>query len=227
MLPTDKPIRISVAGCGGTGSQVVSGLGRIHNAIKRCGHPYGLFVRAFDHDIVTDANVGRQLFHVGDVGQGKAEVLIRRMNLFFGVHWNWVSRKFKGDVNADIVISCVDSGKARKDIASGLLIKRQYILDCGNEADFGQVILGGMEYGDLYKQYPQLLEDDGAPNIHSCSLAEAITRQDLFINQEVATKALHIVWRMARYGQLDYRGVYINQKSGITNPIKKEDISCQ
>jgi sulfur-carrier protein adenylyltransferase/sulfurtransferase len=219
-LPTKKAIGVAVIGAGGTGSQVISGLGRIHTAITRCGHPHGLFVRAYDPAVVTEANVGRQLFHRGDVGYGKAEVLIRRMNLFYGVHWNWVKHAYRSDMGMDLVISCVDSGKAREGISSQVSMRRQYVLDCGNEADFGQVILGGKELGDLYKEYPELTNDNGAPNIPSCSLADALTRQDLFINQAVATHALNIVWQMMRYGRLDYQGVYINLKSGNTNPIK-------
>jgi PRTRC genetic system ThiF family protein len=219
MLPTDKVINIDVVGCGGTGSQVLSGLARIHNAIRSCGHAHGLFVRAYDPDIVTNANVGRQLFHGGDVGLGKAECLVRRLNLFFQVHWNWSKTRWHGNSRADMVIVCIDTGKGRKQIQS-LITTDQYVIDCGNEMDFGQVVIGGRELSSPYEEIPALttsIHDDATP---SCSLAEAVSRQDLFINQAVATHALNIVWKMMRYGSLDYRGVFINLKSGNTKPIE-------
>ncbi len=219
MLPVNRAIKVDVIGCGGTGSQVLTGLARIHNAIKSCGHQHGLFVRAYDPDRVGTFNVGRQLFHMNDVGEYKAECLIRRLNLFYGAHWNWMNSKWAGDVSADLVMVCIDTGVGREQIERLSSPKRQYIMDCGNERDFGQVILGGMEYPSPYEDHPALktkFDDDGP----SCSLAESLNRQDLFINQAIATHALNIVWKMVRYGSLDYRGVFVNLKSGITNPIK-------
>ena len=219
MLPIDRTVSIDVIGCGGTGSQVLTGLARIHTAVLACGHKHGLFVRAYDPAKVTHANVGRQLFHIGDVDGGKAEVLIRRLNFFFQVHWNWHKSKWGGS-NADLVLVCVDTGRDRGKIQLRLNHKRQYAIDCGNEREFGQVILGGKEYGDLYEEFPALktsVDDDDTP---SCSLAQSVGRQDLFINQAVATHCCDIVWKMIRFGQLDYRGTYINLKSGVTQPIK-------
>lgn len=218
MLPTNRKIEIDVVGAGGTGSQVLTGLARINNAIKSCGHEHGLFVRAYDPERVGTFNVGRQLFHVNDVGQHKSEVLIRRLNLFYGLHWNWSTSKWHGNVHAHLVIVCIDTGKDREKMQSYCDPKRQFIMDCGNEQNFGQVILGGKDWPCPYEEHPALKTsiDDAGP---SCSLAESLNRQDLFVNQAIATWALHIVWQMMRYGSLDYRGVFINLKSGITNPI--------
>lgn len=222
MLPIHKPVNVDVVGCGGTGSQVMTGLARINDAMKSVGHEHGLFVRAYDPETVGTFNVGRQLFHVNDVGTGKAECLVRRLNLFHGVHWNWMKSKWSGNAHADLVIVCVDTGKSRESIQQMYQPNRQFILDCGNESNFGQVILGGGgKYPCPYEDHPALKTsiDDAGP---SCSLAESLNRQDLFINQAIATWALHIVWQMVRYGSLDYRGVFINMKSGTVNRIKND-----
>ena len=44
----------------------------------------------------------------------------------------------------------------------------------------------------------------------SCSLQEALTRQDLFVNQWMATCALEVIWRMFRYGQVKVHGAFVN-----------------
>src|SRR5689334_2966599 len=64
------PITINVIGCGGTGSQVLNSLARMNSALKALGHT-GLYVRAVDPDKVTEANMGRQLFSMADVGTYK------------------------------------------------------------------------------------------------------------------------------------------------------------
>ena len=53
----------------------------------------------------------------------------------------------------------------------------------------------------------------------SFTLAEALTRQDLFINQWMATAILQLLWQMFRKGELTYRGFYINLETGRMNPV--------
>lgn len=87
-------LTVNVIGCGGTGSQVLTALGRMSYALRKLGHP-GLFVTAYDGDIVTDANCGRQLFSEQEIGCNKAEVLISKLNFFFGTKWDSVSDFYK------------------------------------------------------------------------------------------------------------------------------------
>ena len=68
------PVNIDLIGVGGGGSLVLSGLVRLHLAIKSLGHPHGLAVNVWDPDIVSQANVGRQLFAPNEIGLNKAEV---------------------------------------------------------------------------------------------------------------------------------------------------------
>ncbi len=77
------PVDIALIGAGGTGSQVLSGLARMNQALKALGSP-GLHLRVFDGDSVSASNVGRQLFSPSDIGKKKAVVLVTRLNMFFG-----------------------------------------------------------------------------------------------------------------------------------------------
>jgi PRTRC genetic system ThiF family protein len=68
--------------------------------------------------------------------------------------------------------------------------------------------------------FPQLKrkhsKEDDSP---SCSLAQALERQDLFINQSVATFALQLLWQFIRQGGLDIHGYFINLETGRVTPL--------
>ena len=254
---TGRHLKVAVAGCGGTGSQVLTGLARMHVSLLALGHP-GLSVCAFDPDTVTPANVGRQLFSPSDLGCNKAAVLINRLNCFFDLNWTASPSCYKAgqrfsDDRADFLIGCVDTAAARRDLAQ---TRFRYWLDIGNTDKKGQVILGtrtrakripiGVPLMETILADPQsagqrvkdtkyftpprprlvteifpILKDKRRKedNTPSCSLAEAIERQDLFINQTVATFALQLLWQFIRQGGLDIHGYFINLESGRVTPL--------
>lgn len=236
-------LTVNVIGCGGTGSQVLTALGRMSYALRKLGHP-GLFVTAYDGDIVTDANCGRQLFSEQEIGCNKAEVLISKLNFFFGTKWDSVSDFYKEDSpRANITISCVDTAKARLLIRSNLELKTNsygedeghpyYWLDMGNLADRGQVVLGTVssiqqpkKRNDCVSVLPDVTklfdlkavkEKDQGP---SCSLAEALSKQDLFINSTIANAGMAILWKMFSVGCLDMQGAFLNLTTMQMNPIR-------
>ena len=61
LLNPQHPVTVNLIGAGGTGSQVLTNLARLDVTLRALGHP-GLFVTLYDPDIVTEANIGRQLF---------------------------------------------------------------------------------------------------------------------------------------------------------------------
>lgn len=63
LLNPQHPVTVNLIGAGGTGSQVLTCLARLDVTLRALGHP-GLFVTLYDPDIVTDANIGRQLFRL-------------------------------------------------------------------------------------------------------------------------------------------------------------------
>ena len=232
-----EAVDVVLVGVGGTGSQILSGLAKLHLSMLALGHPEGLQVNAYDPELVSESNVGRQLFYRGDVGRNKAQVLLNRINTAYGLEWVSHGEPFhhaRFNLQKSIVIVCVDSRKSRSEIrkdieagASGDL--PAYVIDCGNGNDYGQVILGSFEdsrlplpWIDRPELYDAKIREDNTP---SCSLAGALRSQELFINQQVATCALQLLWELFRHGGLDKRGFVINQKSGkiLTLALKAKE----
>lgn len=252
LINPTNPITVNVIGAGGTGSKVMTALLEMNHSLNELGHA-GLFIRLWDNDIITQANLGRQRFAESEVGLYKSVAIINRINRFSGTNWKAEARKFEKDnngkfpdnVGASIYISCVDSVKARfeiADILSELSNGRaysnhpRYWLDFGNSKHTGQVLLSTIgkirqpnsekyetvaslpmvtdEFGELLKQSE--LEDDTP----SCSLAEALEKQDLYINSSLVQMGCSLLWGMFKNGLTPYRGFFHNLKDFRTHPIK-------
>jgi PRTRC genetic system ThiF family protein len=230
-----RPVYVHVIGCGGTGSQVLTALAQLDCAIRALGHP-GLLVTAVDGDTVSHANVGRQMFYPSDVGHYKSEVLIHRINLALGTRWEARICKLQaGDSLAtDIVIGCVDTRAARFAIMRSLErgAGMPYWLDFGNARDTGQVVLGQVssdgrtrnpagKLPHIGELFPEAIDPtlDGTDDTPSCSLAEALEKQALFINRAVTVHGMDLLWQLFRHGELTHHGAFINLKSGNVKPI--------
>jgi riboflavin biosynthesis pyrimidine reductase len=57
-------------------------------------------------------------------------------------------------------------------------------------------------------------------NTPSCSLAEALTKQDLFINSALANCGASLLWQLFREGILFNRGFFLNLQDFRTQPLK-------
>lgn len=235
-------LTVAVVGAGGTGSQVLTSLGRMSYALQQLGHP-GMYVITYDADIVTQANCGRQLFSPTEIGRNKAEVLTSKLNMFFGTQWESRSEMFtKHSDGANIIISCVDTIASRLEIKDCLKLDRgydenrqYYWLDFGNMQDKGQVILGTWGKIDQPKgkrgcidslqcvtdifDFSNVKDNDSGP---SCSLAEALQKQDLFINSTLAQIGMALLWKMFTKGVLEYQGAFLNLETMKVNPLKIE-----
>ena len=235
IVSSRRPIEIALIGAGGTGSQVLSGLARMNQALKALGSP-GLHVRVFDGDSVSQSNVGRQLFSLADIGKNKAVILATRLNMFFGTNWEAyafdVSKGLR--LPGGIIISAVDNVEARylvRDIGKNSRIV--YWVDTGNTANTGQIILGTFDKVDqpvkscppylphVLDLYQGIMEEESRKPYQgpSCSLQEALARQDLFINQWVATCTLEVLWNMFRHGQVKVHGGFINLNTMTVRPL--------
>ena len=109
-----------------------------------------------------------------------------------------------------------------------------YWMDFGNGQVTGQVLIGTIK--EHIKQptsnsfisvskmnviteevdYSKIKDKDSGP---SCSLAEALERQDLFINSMLAQVGCEILWKMFREGRTLHRGAYLNLETLRVNPI--------
>jgi PRTRC genetic system ThiF family protein len=236
-----RRVNIDLVGCGGNGSQMLTGLARLDHAIKALGHP-GLNVHAHDPDTVSEANLARQLFTAADVGQHKSIILTHRINAFFGNDWRATPGLYQRRTQSDIVIVCVDSIAARHEIDQHLHAlgkEPYYVMDLGNRASDGQMLIGQprtsldasqkIPPGHVRLPYPYdvlpelinvAIPEDDTP---SCGLAEALERQELFINQAVVTPALQLLWELFRHGRLTWHGAFINLRTGRMQPIQVKE----
>lgn len=267
----ERPIHVALVGCGGNGAQMLTKLARLDHALRATTNPHGLRVSVFDPDVVSPANIGRQLFSPSDIGLHKATVLVHRINAFYGLDWLAFPTLFDGGVpsvlgvgtynSIDVVVSCVDTAKARRQIAQKWakesLKAPRYWLDLGNRKTDGQVILGqpkechwnALEVGTqssedfvagnrrvtpaqmrlptVVEVFPELLDakikEDDAP---SCSVADALDKQGLFVNDHVTSWAAQLLDDLLRVGQIAYHGAFINLATGRVNalPVPKPQV---
>jgi PRTRC genetic system ThiF family protein len=256
LLQPTNPITVNLIGAGGTGSHVVTALARMNHSLLELGHP-GFLVYLWDADVVSKANLGRQLFAEIEVGTNKAVALINRVNRFFGTNWKAIpcfynskqvhqfARKDK-DASTNLLISCVDTVPARFEIAKLLNTfnsanqyrsnKPFYWLDFGNSQHTGQVILSTASaiqqpVSNLFRtvdtlpyvteEFRELLEQSAeSDNTPSCSLAEALTKQDLYINPTLANMGCSLLWNLFRTGMTEYRGFFVHIKDFRAQPLK-------
>jgi len=145
---------------------------------------------------------------------------------------------------ATITISCVDDVASRFEIAEILMQKEKsfyhdcckYWLDFGNSKNTGQVLLSTVgdirqpksekyetianlpfvtdEFGDFLRQSE---ESDNTP---SCSVADALLKQDLFINASLAQMGCSLLWNLFRNGLTEYRGFFHNLQDFNTQGIR-------
>lgn len=147
---------------------------------------------------------------------------------------------------AAITISCVDTVSARFDIEKILATTAKhagyylntpcYWMDFGNNKDCGQVILStvksiGQPASKKYKTIAtlpavtkefkeQMMQAEAKDNTPSCSLAEALHKQDLFINSSLANLGCSLMWQMLREGMIFNRGFFLNLKDFRVQPLK-------
>lgn len=227
--PTHE-ITIIVVGVGGTGSQVLNILARMHVALQALGHP-GFNVTAIDPDTVSESNIGRQSFFLCDIGQNKALNLISKINMAFGLNWSAVQEKLDGSNMANIIITCTDNVAAREDAYKIFFLNRKdkfrafqrpyYWLDFGNSSNFGQAILASRcgELKDVFHFHPEMKANED-PNEPSCSMVEALEKQDLLINSTLANLGMNMIWKLFRQLEIECNGLYLNLKDLSISTIK-------
>ncbi len=253
LINPTNPVTVNLIGAGGTGSQVLTALARMNHALSELNHA-SLSVRLWDDDVITEANLGRQLFAESELGLHKSVALINRINRFFGTNWKVETQKFekddlgklKSNMKSEIYISCVDSVKSRFDIAeilNELKIYKgyyrnqcKYWMDFGNSQFTGQVLLSTIgnikqpnsEKYETVENLPFITEEFGEilkvseseDDTPSCSLAEALEKQDLFINSTLAQMGSSLLWNLFLNGMTENRGFFLNLKNFQSQPLK-------
>lgn len=230
----NRAIKVLLVGCGGNGAQILMGLASLDTALRAISSR-SLHVTVVDDDIVTEANLGRQPFYRCDLGNSKAHTLVERINLAHGLAWRAIHGRAPDAVNvdgADILISCVDTASARRAFGAELAKPASpptYWMDLGNRATDGQFIIGCPRGGNSNDQsrlptvleyFPEIADEDLADdNSPSCSVAEALERQSLFVNRVLASHALALLFDLIGRGSIGHAGAFINLASGQCVPI--------
>lgn len=238
----ERTIRVVLVGAGGTGSEMADVLARLHHGLLGVGHPGGLAVTIADGDTVSPSNIGRQRFGSMDVGVNKAIVLAHRYNLFYQLDWK-AHPFFLSEENSffcthdfDLMITCVDNAKTRIAIAEHYSDSEDaddvLWFDFGNGQYLGQCCLGHLGSGspsdvsirlpNVVDLYPELdkVDDTQEP---TCSLAEALRHQDLFVNRALATAGGAILWNLLRHGQITAHGAFVDIRKGTTTPLNIDE----
>ena len=155
-----------------------------------------------------------------------------------------VLKDARRDDMANITVTCTDNIKSRLDLWNVLKAVPTsnyrdyetplYWMDFGNGQTFGQVLLGTIsrkikqphseKYEPVaalpviteYTDHARVKAEDSGP---SCSLAEALEKQDLFINSTLAQLGCNILWKMFRNGMIEHRGAYLNLDTLKVNPV--------
>jgi PRTRC genetic system ThiF family protein len=247
------PITIALIGVGGTGSNLLIALARMNHAMINVGMD-GIHVTAWDPDVIAPTNPGRQIFYEQHIGMPKASTLISMVNRSFRLSWNAYDEKASPEiVHHNIVITCLDNWDWRKKFVKDIekkwkqnngvdSQKNQYWLDIGNENCYGQVVLGSAVIAQPKKTgeiiaVPQLatvfdLAKKIAPKKKttnpgpSCSMAEALARQDLFINHYMAVLSADMLWQLLSRKVIDYNVIYFNNSfKQITTKLYEKNLS--
>lgn len=157
-----KSVRITVVGCGGTGSWLAAQVARVGRVLIEQGRRVQIvFV---DPDRVSATNVPRSCFCEREIGELKAVVLARRYAAAWVLEIGTITERFAPEMirassNEDVlnvVVGCVDNAAARRSLSEVLVRRTPYgyydygssrqtiLIDCGNTREGGQVLVGSV-----------------------------------------------------------------------------------
>jgi PRTRC genetic system ThiF family protein len=227
-----RTIRVLVVGAGGTGSEMIDALSRLHYTLRRLGHPHGLAITVQDGDTVSYANCARQRFIPADVGQNKATLLARRYGLAFGMTIRALptmagQRHVMQFNKFDLLITCVDRASLRVSIGKHWSRRKSDTLwlDTGNGRSTGQCVLGHLGIPEGHERLPNVYDlfaslattdDDAEP---SCSLEAALRQQQLFVNRWMADAAAALLARLLTEGVLKVHGAFFDMRALRLSPL--------
>lgn len=218
-------LKVHVVGCGGTGTEVLRELARVHFALIERGFS-GFQVIAWDDKNVAEHNLVRQRYLKRDLGKNKAEVNISKLNRAYGLNWIANPYKFQTKRSKHIVISCVDNVRTRLMIAETHKDRNEwndfYWLDFGNEKDCGQFVLGGFGLPNVIELFPNMIDHEDVTE-PSCSSLDALNKQNLYINSTLVQFGMQTLYKLFKTPCTEIHGAFLNLDNLTTNPIYYEN----
>lgn len=248
MLQQYDRLNLMLVGCGGTGSWLAPAVVRVARLLQET-QAKDVRLYFIDPDWVEEKNIYRQNFCQAEFGSYKAETLAFRLGAAWGMEITAITKKLQdiGDAGnigyqsneITLVVGCVDRPSARREIRTFLERRRHgWWLDCGNEANTGQVLIGADDRKPKEPfslpgicswlplpslQHPELVEEhDGeALEMPALSCAEMALRdsQGLAINQRVAAEAADYLVRMLITRDLQKMATYLDLSSGSARSV--------
>ena len=228
----ERPVKIVMLGCGGTGGYIAPHLYRLLHTINRNVQ----FIVA-DGDSVEEKNLVRQNFIHGDLGQNKAKVLAQRYSSVFGIKTQYIPEFIEDEeqliqlvtpeqfsmggwsdrVIVDelvILIGAVDNNKSRK-LCDNVFRKVSPLIyiDSGNGEYTGQIVCGIRNknktiYKPMGSTYPDVLNDnDKFPTELSCVEASISAPQSIVANIMASTIVVNYVYNILVIGEIRVRSV--------------------
>ena len=241
LINPQHPVTVNVIGAGGTGSQVLTCLARFDTALVTLYDPDTVTEANIGRQLFSPSDIGlnkaqclvtRMNNFFGNGWKAVPDI------------YPAILKDARRDNLANITITCTDNIKSRLDLWNTLKAvpvseyrsyeTPLYWMDFGNTQTSGQAVLGTVPkkikqpVSRLYEtvsslkvitrlvKYASVKEEDSGP---SCSLAEALEKQDLFINSTLAQLGCNILWRMFRHGLIEHHGLYLNLETMKVNPI--------
>lgn len=153
-------LRFVVVGAGGTGSFAIPAIARLIFELKQQDNkPVAMLV--VDPDVVESGNIPRSNFCAAEVGTFKAQTLVERITMAWGLETKFSCDTFDAEKHLKesasdyrsltVIVGCVDNYLARRDIHNAIDSFRGYSssdapnlwwIDGGNGRSSGQVLLG-------------------------------------------------------------------------------------
>lgn len=214
---------IAIVGLGGTGSILAEELGKLHYALINSDLP-GLKLTLIDFDTIAQKNIGRQKFYPNEIGKYKSEVIAQRLSR------QYLMRNVKFFINKveelkltdyDLIICCVDNFDARNYLFNNAI--KYYLLDIGNEKDFGQIILSKsnelMHTFNIFGKGESRKQNKESN--YECGYAEQFEEQGLYINSIMAVYSAELIRDFIVNDTIDYNCIFVNLKEKTTKKALK------
>ena len=218
--------KITIVGLGGTGSRLAEKIAELNYMLLNSNKP-GIQLNLIDFDIVEEKNIGRQKFYPNQIDQFKTKAIAQNLSR------NYLMKNIKTcelkieDIKPsmnkeNIIISCVDNFDARMFIH--LNYKNSYIIDLGNEKDFGQIFLS------KYKELQNPIDFFGLENFQkqseesnfSCeNYEDQFEQQSHFINEAMALYGIELLKDFLLNDTINYNCIFVNLKEKITKKALK------
>lgn len=249
LIAATNPITVNLIGAGGTGSKVLTALLEMNHSLIALGHPGLQVRLWDDDIVseanlgrqrfaACEVGLYKSVALINRINRfagtaWKAETIkFERDN----------NQNLPEHKDATLYLSCVDSTAARFEIAEILKAGSSrsynqplYWMDFGNSHKTGQVVLstvGQLRQPTSKKHKPVgelpfvtdafgelLRQSETTGDTPSCSLTEALLKQDLYINAALAQMGCSLLWKLLREGMTAYRGFFLNIADFRSQPL--------